>query len=173
MKEFGEWLAATGPSDWIRLQQAWLIPTVQSIHILALAIAFGSVFLISLRVLGLVGKDQTVRQVNRRFFPWLHAAMYVLLASGLVMLVGEPVRQLMAFSFWLKMSLLAVGLTTAIVFTNAVRRHETTWDEQLAQKGAVRAGAVVTILVWMGVIVCGRLIAYDHIWGSLSGVTQF
>ena len=28
--------------------------------------------------------------------------------------------------------------------------------------------AVVTFLIWLGIIILGRLIAYDHVWGSWS-----
>ncbi len=173
MKEFAEWLSTTAPSVFIKTQQAWLIPSIQSIHILAIGVAIGSVFLICLRVLGVAAMDQSVRQVNRRFFPWLHAAMWVLLASGTLMIIGEPTRELISFSFWVKMTLLAIGLGTAILFTSAVRNHETQWDEALTKRGSVKAMAVVTLVVWLCVIVCGRLIAYDHIWGSLSPAAQY
>jgi hypothetical protein len=173
VKEFADWLAQTGPSVFIKTHNAWMIPSIQSIHIIAIGIAIGSVFLICARVLGFAAMDQTVRQVNRRFFPWLHAALWVLLASGILMIVGEPSRELVSFSFWAKMTLLAIGLGTAIAFTSAVRAHETEWDEALVKRAPVKIWAVVTMLVWLGVIVCGRLIAYDHIWGKLSPAVQY
>jgi hypothetical protein len=33
----------------------------------------------------------------------------------------------------------------------------------------VRALAAVALLIWVAIIFLGRFIAYDHIWGSLSG----
>ena len=32
--------------------------------------------------------------------------------------------------------------------------------------------AILTFLAWAGVIVLGRLIAYDHVWGSWSPATK-
>ena len=42
-----------------------------------------------------------------RFGPWLTAALVVLLATGIVMIIGEPARELLTLSFWLKMILRA------------------------------------------------------------------
>lgn len=173
MKEFAEWLSTTGPSVFIKTNQVWMIPSIQTVHILGIGIVVGSVFLICGRVLGFAGMDQTMRQVNRRFIPWFHAALWVLLASGLLLIVGEPARELITFSFWVKMTLLAVGLVIAIAFTRTVRAHETAWDEALTKRPAVKAMAVVTLVIWTCIIVCGRLIAYDHIWGKLSPALQY
>ena len=173
MKEFADWLSTTAPSVFLKTHQVWTIPSIQSVHILAIGIVVGSVFLICGRVLGFAGMDQTMRQVNRRFIPWFHTALWVLLASGGLLIVSEPARELISFSFWAKMSFLAVGLVIAIVFTRTVRAHETAWDEALTKRPAVKAMAVVTLLIWACIIVLGRLIAYDHVWGKLSPVQQY
>jgi len=173
VNDFAQWLSATGASVFIKTHAFYLIPIIQSVHILAIGIVFGSVFAICLRVLGLAAADQTMRQVNRRFVPWMHAALWVLAATGTLLIISEPTRELLAFSFWLKMTLLAIGVAVAVVFTLTVRAHEDQWDEALIKRAPVRAMAVVTLLVWAGVIVCGRLIAYDHVWGALSPSNQF
>jgi uncharacterized membrane protein SirB2 len=173
VNQFAHWLSTTDLSLAIKGQQAWLIPAVQSIHIAGIAVVVGSVFMMSLRVLGGAGMDQSVRQVYRRFGPWLNAALWILAASGLVLIVGEPVRELITFSFWLKMSLLAVGILIAATFGHTVRKHEEQWDEAIARRGSVKALAVVTLLVWGGIIICGRLIAYDHVWGALSPAARY
>src|SRR5882757_6316949 len=100
---------------------AWVIPTVQSSHIVGIAIVMGSVFMIDLRILGWAGLDQTLRQTTNRFGPWLTGALCVLLATGLLMVIGEPVRELVTFSFWLKMFLVAVGTVIAATFQITLR----------------------------------------------------
>ncbi|HTI67069.1 MAG TPA: DUF6644 family protein [Caulobacteraceae bacterium] len=173
MKQFAAWLATTFPSVFIKTQQAWMIPTIQTIHIVGIGIAIGSVFLITLRILGWAGTDQTLQQIHRRFAPWLKGAVWVLAATGLLMIVGEPARELVSFSFWAKMTLLAVGLTVVTLFGRTVKTHEAQWDEALARRGSVKVAAVATFLVWLGVIVLGRLIAYDHVWGPLSPAARY
>jgi uncharacterized membrane protein len=159
-------------NSWIKDVAEWLIPSIQSIHILAIAVVVGSVFLMSLRVLGVAGTDQTVRQVNRRFMPWFYAALWVLLATGAVLIVSEPPRELLAFSFWAKMAFLAVGIAIAVGFSRSVRADETRWEGDLSKRGSVRAMAVGAIVITVIVILLGRLIAYNHVWGSLFGAAQ-
>ena len=83
-------------------------------------------------------------------------------------MVGEPVRELVSFSFWLKMALVALGTLVAVAFQRALRREERRWEEAASRGGSIRTLAVVTFLVWIAVIFLGRLIAYDHVWGSWS-----
>jgi uncharacterized metal-binding protein len=163
VKQFAEWLSTTFPSVFLQNHNSWAIPAIQSIHIVGIAMVLGSVFMIDLRLLGWAWTDQTLRQTTNRFGPWLTGALWLMLATGLLMVVGEPVRELITFSFWLKMFLVAVGTVIAVVFQRAVRKR----DVQPA--GApLKALAVVTFLIWACIIVLGRLIAYDHVWGSWS-----
>ena len=151
MTSFTGWLAQTSLSLAIQTHE-WVIPTIQSIHIVAISIALVSVFMIGFRVLGWTGSDQTLAETTARFWPWLAGSLAVLLVTGALMVVGEPARELLAFSFWLKMSLVVVG--TAL-----------TWR---MGRSSIKPLTVVTLLIWISIIFLGRLIAYDHIWGSWS-----
>ena len=164
MKQFAEWLSTTHASVWFQEQNAWFIPAVQSVHIVAIAMLVGSVLMINLRVLKLVGTDQTLQQTANRFGPWLTAALCILLASGGLLVVGEPVRELVTFSFWFKMFLVAMGASIAAMLRSRLKKY----GESLADSGSARFWAVFTLLIWIGVIFLGRLIAYDHVWGSWS-----
>lgn len=168
MKQFALWLSTTSPSVFIQEHNSWAIPTIQSIHIVGIALVMGSVLMIDLRILGLAWADQTLRETTRRFGPWLTGSLWLLLATGILMVIGEPVRELVTFSFWLKMSLVALGTLVAMIFQRAVRRHEQQWESTLVHKRSIKALAVLTFLVWACIIVLGRLIAYDHVWGSWS-----
>ncbi len=168
MRQFALWLSTTSPSVFIQEHNAWAIPTIQSIHIVGIAMVMGSVLMIDLRILGWAGTDQTLRQTASRFGPWLTGSLWLLLATGILMVVGEPVRELMTLSFWLKMTLVAIGAIVAAVFQAALRRHERAWEETLVNRRSIKVLAILTFLVWACVIVLGRLIAYDYVWGSWS-----
>jgi len=168
MRQFAEWLSKTFLSVFIQDHNSWAIPTIQSIHIVGIALVLGSVFMIDLRILGWAGMDQTLRQTTSRYGPWLKGALYLMLATGLLMVVGEPVRELVSFSFWLKMFLVAVGTLIAVVFQKALRKHEQRWEETLVHSTGIKGLAILTFLIWACIIILGRLIAYDHVWGSWS-----
>lgn len=141
---------------------------IQSIHIAGIGVVLVSVFMIDLRILGWAGMDQSLRQTTNRFGPWLTGALALLLVTGVLMVVGEPVRELVTVSFWVKMFLIAVGTVVACIFQMTLRRNEQQWEQQLVHKGSVRWMAVFTFLIWVAIILLGRLIAYDHVWGSWS-----
>jgi putative copper export protein len=167
VNNFALWLAGTPLSLAIQTH-LWVIPTVQSIHIVCIGIVLAAVFMIDLRIFGWAGRDQTLLETTRRFCPWLWAALGVLLVTGILMVVGEPVRELMSLSFWLKMSLLLIGIVIATLFQLALRRNDRHWEEELINRGTTKSLAILTLLVWCSIVVLGRLIAYDHVWGSWS-----
>jgi putative copper export protein len=162
LNRFAEWLAATPPSVYIQNHNAWFIPLVQSVHIVGIAVIIGSVLMINLRILGFAGTDQTLRQTSNRFAPWVTAALYLLLVTGILMVIGEPVRELVTFSFWLKMFLVALSTVIAVNFQRKLR----------ADRQPIKWLALATFVIWAFIIILGRLIAYDHVWGSWSPATK-
>jgi len=168
IQQFAEWLSQTSLSILIQTHNAWVIPTIQSIHIIAIGIVLTSVLMIDLRILGWAGHDQTLRETTDRFGPWLSWALLVLLVTGISMVVGEPVRALLSFSFWLKMFLVAVGTLIAAILQITLKSNEHHWEQTLVNRRAVRSLAIMTLLIWVGIVILGRLIAYDYVWGSWS-----
>lgn len=166
MEKFAQWLSTTGPSMFIQVNEAWAIPTIQSLHIIGIGLIVGSVFMLSARVLGWIGRDQTIAQTEQRFGPWLTGALWLLVATGGLLVVGEPVRELITFSFWLKMALVVAVAVIAALFHAGVRKAGAA-----ASGGDVGGGklmAVVAPLLLVCIILLGRMIAYDHLWGPLS-----
>ena len=172
VKQFAEWLSTTSPSVFIQNHNSWVIPAIQSIHIVGIGVVLGSVFMIDLRILGWAGMDQTLRQTTSRFGPWLTGGLYLMLVTGILMVIGEPVRELVTFSFWLKMFLVAVSTVIAVAFQISLRKHEQRWEEMLIKRRSIQGLAILTFLIWLGIIILGRLIAYDHIWGPWSPATK-
>jgi lysylphosphatidylglycerol synthetase-like protein (DUF2156 family) len=161
-----QWLQSTRLSNTIQSVD-WIIPTVQSIHIVTIALVFGSLLTIALRVLGRVRTDQPFPDVLGRFTPWIRNGLVVLASTGLVLLIGEPVRELMSMSFWVKMVLLALGIGSAAALCRSVERHSAGGDQGFSP--AARWGAVATVVLWLLIIFLGRAIAYDvEVWGPLS-----
>ena len=167
MIPFTAWLSQTSFSLVIQTHE-WIIPTVQSVHIAAIGMVVASVFMIDLRVLGWAGRDQSLLETVDRFGPWLSGALCVLLITGALMVVGEPARELLSFSFWFKMCLVAIGTLIASAFQIAVRRNGNHWEESIIKRRTTKSLAIFTLFIWVAIIILGRLIAYDHVWGSWS-----
>jgi len=162
--EFAEWLQATPFSVAIQ-STLWLTPLLQTIHITMIGIVFVSMLNVALRVLGLIRADEPLADVWRRFAPWFWSALCVMATTGLVLSISEPIRQVTALSFWLKMSLLAVGIVSALSFGRAIRAAAAAANP--VSSGKARIVAVATVLLWVAIMFLGRWIAYDvEIWES-------
>lgn len=172
MNDFAVWLSTTRPSVFLQTHEAWMIPVIQSLHIIGIGLAVGSALMMTLRVLGWTGMDQTVLATQARFGPWLTGALCLLLASGALLIVAEPVRELVTLSFWLKMVFVAALTALAFFFQRSVREQEQRWEQTLARRTGVRLAAILVFVVLGCIILLGRLIAYDHIWGHLSPATK-
>ena len=168
MKELAAWLSMTFPSLFLQTHEAWMLPVIQSLHITGIGIAVGSALMITLRLLGWVGTDQSMVESQQRYAPWLTGALYLLLASGLLLIVAEPDRELVNFSFRLKMVCVAAMVVVFADFQASVRKHGAQWEQRLVNRRAVKVAAVLTLVLFGCIIILGRLIAYDHIWGHLS-----
>lgn len=147
----------------------WVVPTMQSIHIVSIAVIFISVLITALRVIGVSWGGVSVRTTATRFAPWAWTALAVLAVSGIVLILAEPVRELMAISFWVKMALLVVAIVISVRFLRAVRSNEAFAAVDAPVDPTMRRNAIITIAIWVAIIFMGRFIAYDPlIWGSLS-----
>ena len=156
IKEFCTWLAATPLSQ--RIQDTfWVIPTVQIVHIVSIAIVMTSMAMLDLRLVGVAGRRQSLFDMAGRFLPWVWTALVVLLCSGTILIIGEPGRDLLNTVFWIKMSLLATALVLTLTFQHMLRRSKTFWDRN--RTAAVLLGSV-SLVIWMGIIGAGRWIAY-------------
>src|SRR5436309_14712708 len=101
MQQFAEWLSQTSLSVLIQTHNAWVIPTIQSIHIVAISVVLASVLMIDLRVVGWAGHDQTLCETANQFGHWLSRPLSVQLVTAVLMVVGETARELLSFIFCL------------------------------------------------------------------------
>jgi hypothetical protein len=159
LHQFATALANTSLSKLIE-DISWIVPLVQTIHILALAIILSSAAMLNLRLMGLAGRRVTIAGMSERFLPWVWAALAVLAVTGIILIVGEPERSLPNVSFQLKMALLAAVIVITIVLQRTIKRNADYWDLSPARRRSARVTAVVSLAMWIAIAVCGRLIAY-------------
>jgi hypothetical protein len=149
------WISDTALSTWI-VTNFWTIPIIQVVHILAIAGSFASVLMIALRVFGLAG-HATLAETSQRYTKVLWWSLALLVVSGLLLIIGEPVRELINPIFWIKMVLVIVGILAAVWFAGSMRRQLTTGD---IVGGGVKATATFLVLLWCAIMFAGRWIAY-------------
>jgi len=161
VNEFSKWLAATPLSHTIQTT-GWIIPTLQTIHILSVAVLFSSAILVDLRIWRVLQRDVALPDVARRFLPLIWPVVLILLVTGSLLIIGEPRRSLLNTTFYLKMALLAVALALTGLLQWSLSSAPGFWDKDRGRRIAGRCAATVSILVWCGVIFGGRFIAYTQ-----------
>lgn len=157
--QFCDWLSQT-PISMTFQSVGWIIPMVQSVHILAIAIVMSSVIMVDLRLMGLMGHTQSITGLARRFLPWVWWSLLVLLITGAVLITAEPRRDLLNPVFQAKMALLVVAMAVTALFQRTVARNMEIWDLSPEKRTGAWVTAVVSLLVWTAIIGCGRWIAY-------------
>jgi len=152
LHRFGDWLAATPPSQAIQAS-TWAIPTIQSVHIVALALTFTTALLLSLRFAGLGLTAEPLAQFATRSARRIWLLLVVLACSGALLITAEPGRTLFNPAFYAKMAMLAVVIVLTLWLAATARRMEKPTGTQLVV-------AAVAMLLWIGIIFAGRFIAY-------------
>lgn len=158
MGEAAAWLYQTAFSTEIR-EVTWVIPTAQSVHIVAIGIVLGAAIVSDLRLAGALATDETPQTVVRRHLPWMWGGLLVLLATGTLMAVGEPNRVLMNSIFWLKMGLVVFAFVLTLLFRLPILHPEFRVEHAWWAK-MVKPMAWTSLLIWIAVVYCGRWIAY-------------
>lgn len=156
IQPFCDWLSNTAMSMVIQ-DKLWIIPAVQSVHILAIATVMASIVMVDFRLLGVVGRSQSLPDVAHRYLPWVWGAVVVLACSGSLLIIGEPGRELTSQVFWAKMILLACALAVTGTFQYVLNRRAGFWERRRLLGGAT---AVVSLLLFVAIVAAGRWIAY-------------
>jgi hypothetical protein len=161
LSEFSKWLAATPLSHIIQTTK-WVIPALQTIHILSVAVVFSSAVLVDLRLWRLLNRDVPLPEVARRFLPTIWPVLLVLLITGSLLIIGEPKRSLLNSAFYLKMALLAAAILLTAWLQWSLSSSPNFWDKDRGRRMAGQLAATLSILVWCGILFAGRWIAYTQ-----------
>ena len=160
LSDVSKWLAATSLSHTIQTT-GWIIPALQTVHILCVAVLFSSAVLVDLRIWRLLQRDVPLPDVGRRFLPLIWPVVLVLLGTGSLLIIGEPRRSLLNTSFYIKMALLAFALALTGLLQWSLSSPGF-WDKDRGRRIAGRLAATASILAWSGIIFAGRFIAYTQ-----------
>jgi hypothetical protein len=154
--EWSSWLAATPPAVAMR-HYAWLYPAVEIVHIVGFTVLVGAVAMFDFRVLGL-GQDLPVRALARHLLPWSVGGMAAVLPSGVLLFAAEAPDLAANRVFLLKLGLIALAGLNALAFHAGPWRAAARWQGRAPPRAQLHA--VLSLLLWLAVIACGRLLAY-------------
>lgn len=144
--------------DWLS-NVPGLPPIVQTVHLLGIAVVLGSIVLLDLRILGLALPSQDVQELTRRVMPWLWCTLPLMLLSGLPFVLARPQRYFSNPIFGWKFALLLPALALAATLHIISIRKPDYWQVRRTRTAA-KLIAAVSLLLFVGVVLAGRWIAY-------------
>jgi hypothetical protein len=152
-----EWIESTDLSTAIR-EGGLPYPIIGGVHLLAIALFGGMLVATDLRLLGWAMQRRSAPDVIEQLRGWKRAGFVLVVASGALLAWAEPLKLYRSPSFWLKMALLAMVGLHALVFREVYANPAAIEGKSPAR---ARWAATISLILWTGLIVSGRLIAFD------------
>ena len=154
-----QWLEDSVMAAAIR-QSLWLYPALEIVHIIGIVLLVGPALMFDARLLGL-SPNISVASLSRHLLPWARRSLIILIIpSGILLFSTNAVTLAEDPVFFLKLSLLVIAIANAFIFHRFVFRPEVAWNSNTAIPFRAKVNAVLSIVLWLMIIACGRLLAY-------------
>lgn len=137
----------------------WAYPALEIIHITGITMLVGAALLFDLRLLG-SSKELPLMSLARHLLPWSKRGLLLIVPSGFLLFMTNAVALVHNPIFWLKMTLLLCAGANAWMFHRTTARMPGNWLEKRRAPTGLRIIALLSMLLWIAVIACGRLLAY-------------
>ena len=138
----------------------WTAAGLAILHYYSMFVLVGSMAIVDLRVLGLMGRDESASAMARRIFPWIWASLAVNLLSGFVMFAGDATAYVPTHSFQFKILVVLM----AILFGALLHWRIPSADKPAELPAGAKVIAGISLLLWVGAILMGvEVPAISHI----------
>jgi hypothetical protein len=134
---------------------------IESIHVWAMSVFFGLAVMFDLRLLGWTFPRVPIPEFNRRVLPWTVAAFVIMVITGTLLFYAIPLRSYQNVFFRFKMLLLVLAGLNAWFFHARVYPQAVTGNVDGMPPRGVRIAGAVSLVLWIGVVFSGRMIAYN------------
>jgi hypothetical protein len=152
------WLESSAPAVWVR-EAIWAYPAIETAHIVGFTVLVGSAVMFDLRLLGFT-RSLPITAAARHLLRWSRLSMLVVVPTGIMLFMTQAVETWANRTFRLKLLLLAAAGLNALVFHLWTFKSVKEWEQRPTTPVGAKIAALLSIILWMGVITCGRLIAY-------------
>lgn len=155
-----EWLRETAFSTNLR-EAIYMWGVVNGIHVLGLGLFMGLLLFWDLRLLNVGLRKVPVSDTWDRLAPWIGLGFLVMAVTGVLLFTADPVRYWGNIFFRIKLVALVLAGLNALAFHYGVGKRVVNWDTAGALPAAARVAGASSLVLWVVIIVCGRLIAYS------------
>ena len=161
-----QWVDAFPSSVYLR-ESEYGFPVFLTIHVVSMGLFAGLIVMMDLRLVGVAYRWTPLTQIQKRLFSWQMLGLAVSSISGLLLLYAQPMRYHGKVLFWVKMGLMGLAGVNALAFHLTTYRSVSKWDTNIVPPLWARMAGALSLLLWAGVVIFGRLTAYE--WLSTRG----
>lgn len=157
---FLQWLGETPWSIALHESQyVWSV--VETAHVVTLALFVGTAAALDVRLLGAAMVQVPASEFTSRLLPWTRAGFAVMVLTGGLLFYATPITYYQSLFFRVKMLLLCVAAVNIWYFHGRTHRGIASWNVGGRPPRAARIAAIVSLVSWSGIVVAGRLVAYN------------
>ena len=162
-----EWLQATGLAASIR-DSLFLFPLLESAHVIGLALVFGTIAVIDLRLLGVASAERSFRRMASDILKWTWASFALTAVTGALMFITNATVYFHNTAFRVKILLLVLAGLNMLVFELTAGKTIHRWDNAPTAPPIGRTIATLSIVLWIAIIFAGRIIGFTTTRASLA-----
>lgn len=160
LRPWFEWLDAL-PSSVALRESLYGYAILLTAHVGGMALFAGLICMMDLRLVGAAYRQTPVSQIQKRLFPWQMVGMGIAAVTGVLLFYGQPMRYYGRVFFWVKVFLMILAGVNALYFHLTTYQSVSTWDRDARLPKAAKMAGVFGLFLWAGVVIFGRLTAYN------------
>jgi len=141
-------------------QSTWMFPTIETVHVVAVATVIGTIAMVDLRLLGVSAKARPASALIHEFLPWTWGAFALALVSGGLLFSSRAADYMALPYFVAKFGIMAVAAVFLFKVPPTTEKHIAGWDLGKPATGARVAGAL-SLLLWTAIVICGRRVGFS------------
>ena len=153
------WIQATDLATALRESEV-MYPIVMSTHLAAIALFGGMILMTDLRILGVAMKSLSISDMIVQLRPWKWVGFIVMVTCGLSLAAAKAELYYDNPYFQIKMTFLVLIGVHALIFRRSVYGNAANLDRARVVPGVAKTAAVLSLVLWLGVLCSGRWIAY-------------
>lgn len=155
-------LAASPLAQYIS-QSTYAFPTIESLHVIAVAAVFGSISIVDLRLVGLVGNSWNIKTLTKDLLPLTWLGFVLAVITGTLMFLSNATGYWANVHFRLKFAALLLAGVNMLLFELVTARSMKDWEQSDGKSlpPAVKLAGALSLLFWILVVIFGRWIGFS------------
>lgn len=139
-------------------ESLYVYPLVETTHVLSICLFLGTLFIVDFRLLGWSFNSVSIAEICNRILPYSIIGFVLMLITGALLFYAIPVRTYQSIFFRVKIILLIIAAINAFLFHRKLRKTE---NSNYKATAFSKSAAITSLIAWCGVIIMGRMIAYN------------